>query len=82
MSNFPAGPWLWIAIGIIFQAGILFAAFRTMGKDVNGIGRKVGQVQNENARLERVLVIQILLDGIPEDQQAKYLAKVKMLLEK
>jgi hypothetical protein len=82
MNSFPMGPWVWIAVCFVFQAGILFAAFRTMGKDVNGIGRKVGHIQNDNERLERVLAIQILLEGIPEDKRESYLAKVKMLLEK
>ena len=74
------GLWVWI-IASIFQAGVVYAGFRTMAKDVNGIGRKIANVKHENERREMVMIVQMLLDGISEDKRESYKAKVQMLLD-
>jgi hypothetical protein len=72
--------WCVAGIGFVFQAGILYALFMAMKKDLNGLGGKFGRIQDEAARRYLRTCLFIILEGVPEEKRAEYLAKINMLV--
>lgn len=72
------GPW---ALGLIFQAGILYAVIRAMGRDLNGVGRKVRGIQEANEQRYITIVVVSLMSEVPEANRAAYIAKARMFLD-
>jgi hypothetical protein len=73
-------PWIVGGVGLIFQAGILYAAVTAMKKDLNGIGRKMGGMHELEARRFFTTSLLLILEGVPVDQRGEYLAKIRLLL--
>jgi hypothetical protein len=71
--------WCLAGIGFVFQSGILYALFMAMKKDLNGLGGKFGRMQDENARRYLKTCLLVILEGVPEEKRAEYLAKINML---
>lgn len=56
---------IFVTIGIflitaVFQAGMVFAAFRRLKKDVDGVGRKVNRM-DEDRRRQAVMTVIVLM---------------------
>jgi hypothetical protein len=74
------GPWILAALGLIFQAGILYAASVAMRRDMNGIGKKVRGIQEQNEQRYLTIVILSLLEDVPKEHHHLYLAKAQLFL--
>jgi hypothetical protein len=72
------GPWI---IGLIFQAGMLYAVIRAMRRDLNGVGTKVRGIQEANEQRYLTIVIVCLMAEVAKENRDVYIAKAKMFLE-
>lgn len=72
------GPWV---LGLIFQAGILYAVIIAMRRDLNGVGAKVRSIQEAAEQRYLTTVIAILIEGVAKENREVYLVKAKMFVE-
>lgn len=72
------GPWI---IGLIFQAGMLYAVIRSMRSDLNGVGRKVRGIQEANEQRYLTIVVVSLMAHVSKENQGAYMEQAKMFLE-
>lgn len=72
------GPW---ALGLIFQAGILYAVILAMRRDLNGVGAKVRSIQEVNEQRYLTIVFAIMLEDVPKEKLEVFLARARMFLD-
>jgi hypothetical protein len=75
------GPWAVAVVGLIFQAGLLYAAMKGLRTDLNGVGRKVRGIQEANEQRYLTLALLAILDGVPENRRTFYMAKARLVLD-
>jgi hypothetical protein len=71
----------WLAVGLIFQAGILYGVIQSMKRDQNGMGRKIRDIQHANEQRYLTTVIVSLARHVPKENQDAYQTDAKMFLE-
>lgn len=71
-------PWVF---GLVFQAGILYAAIRGMRHDMNGIGRKVRSGQETAEQRYLTLALIVMLSGVDDDKFPRYAKYAQFFLD-